>query len=246
MLAANAHSSAGQLGGKIWTEVQTRLPLDATKTDPQALASHEPVRRAVNGNPTVVDFGRLPWAIIIGANSSLELRDLIIHSYAPRSSASNTSHYYVGGLVSWPSISMAPYGVLKRCGAPAAHLPALRVCGSASQRHPWRSLPGSVRRAQSVETPIAQPCFMLAGSACHALTGSGRHPLEKASALHTSSTHLPPCCRYNTTQYFWSSTRYTRGDCQWRLAAALPGEEDFVSPTSPRLWSCCARPCCKS
>ena len=72
------------------------------------------MRGAVNGNPTVMDFGRLPWAIIVGANSSLELRDLIIHSYAPRSHATNTSHYYVGGLVSWPSISMAPNSVLKR------------------------------------------------------------------------------------------------------------------------------------
>ena len=145
------------------------------------------VRRAVNGNPTVVDFGRLPWAIIIGANSTLELRDLIIHSYAPRSSASNTSHYYVGGLVSWPSISMAPSGVLKRCVAPAAHLPALRVRSSASQCHPWRSLSGSVRRAQNIDTSTAPPWFMLAGRACHAFIRSGQHQLRKASA------HLNAC-----------------------------------------------------
>lgn len=80
----------------------------------------------MNGNPTVMDFGRLPWAIIIAANSSLELRDLIIHSYAPRSYASNTSHYYVGGLISWPSISMAPGGSLKRCVASGA--PSCLAC----------------------------------------------------------------------------------------------------------------------
>ena len=84
-----------------------------------------PVRWAVNGNPTTLDFGRLPWAIIVGANSSLELRDLIIHSYAPRSSASNTSHFYVGGLVSWPSISIYPSGIIKSCAA-LAQLSALR------------------------------------------------------------------------------------------------------------------------
>lgn len=37
-------------------------------------------------------------------------------------------------------------------------------------------------------------------------------------------------CRYNTTQYFWSSTRYTRSDCQW-LGSALPGEDEFVRPS---------------
>lgn len=58
--------------------------------------------------------------------------------------------------------------------------------------------------------------------------GSGQHQL-----LRPSSLHLLFCCRYNTTQYFWSSTRYTRGDCQWRIAAALPGEQDFVSSYPP-------------
>ncbi|KAK9827328.1 hypothetical protein WJX81_005997 [Elliptochloris bilobata] len=127
-----------------------RLPLEAEHwQQPAVLQRGRYVTiRSVNGNPTTLDFGRLPWTIIIGTDSSLELRDLIIYNYALRSSATNTSHFYVGGLVSWPSISAQPHGVIKS---------------------------------------------------------------------------------YNTTQYFWSSTRYTRSDCQWRLASALPEEQAFVT-----------------
>ncbi len=74
-----------------------------------------PALRAVNGNPTAVDFQGLKWVIIIGANGTLELRDMIIYNYALRGAATNTSRYYVGGLVSWPSISAQPGSVLKAC-----------------------------------------------------------------------------------------------------------------------------------
>ncbi len=86
-----------------------------------------PALRAVNGNPTAVDFQGLKWAIIIGANGTLELRDTIIHNYALRGSATNTSRYYVGGLVSWPSISAQPGSVLKACALAPPPPPAKPV-----------------------------------------------------------------------------------------------------------------------
>jgi len=89
-----------------------------------------PALRAVNGNPTAVDFQGLKWVIIIGANGTLELRDMIIYNYALRGAATNTSRYYVGGLVSWPSISAQPGSVLKACALARARAAAVRAPGA--------------------------------------------------------------------------------------------------------------------
>ena len=77
---------------------------------------------AVNGNPTVINFGKLPWVIVIGSGASLEMRDLVTYNYAPRGSATNTSMFYVGGLVSWPSISAQDGGIIRTCAASACVL----------------------------------------------------------------------------------------------------------------------------
>lgn len=137
---------------------------------------------AVNGNPTIINFGKLPWVIVIGSSASLEMRDMVTYNYAPRGSATNTSMFYVGGLVSWPSISAQDGGIIRTCAASARVLLTT----------------------------------MLLGLVVDTLSGL---------------TLVWCCvCRYNTTQYFWSSTRYTRSDCQF-LGAALPGEEEFVRPS---------------
>jgi len=98
-----------------------------------------PALRAVNGNPTAVDFQGLKWVIIIGANGTLELRDMIIYNYALRGAATNTSRYYVGGLVSWPSISAQPGSVLNGGAlAPPPPPPRPSPCGrrACSRRRP--------------------------------------------------------------------------------------------------------------
>jgi len=107
-----------------------------------------PALRAVNGNPTAVDFQGLKWVIIIGANGTLELRDMIIYNYALRGAANNTSRYYVGGLVSWPSISAQPGSVLKACALAPPPPPPARA------------------RAAAVRAPGAGPKACAAGP-CH-------------------------------------------------------------------------------
>jgi len=91
----------------------------------------------VSGNASTLDLSQLPWLLVIGTDSSLELRDLVLTNSAPLSAASNTSYFYAGGLLAWPSLAAEPGGALRR---------------------------------------------------------------------------------YNVTQFFWSSARYGRGDCDWRHA----------------------------
>jgi len=119
-----------------------------------------PALRAVNGNPTAVDFQGLKWVIIIGANGTLELRDMIIYNYALRGAATNTSRYYVGGLVSWPSISAQPGSVLKAC--------ALAGGGGGGGGGPRRPPPPPPARARAaaVRAPGAGPKACAAGP-CH-------------------------------------------------------------------------------
>ena len=61
---------------------------------------------------TTLDLGQLPWVLIIGNGSSLELRDLVIINAAPRSAAGNTSYDYVAGLPAWPSLGAQAGGQL--------------------------------------------------------------------------------------------------------------------------------------
>jgi len=93
--------------------------------------------RAVSGNASTLDLAQLPWLLVIGNGSSLELRDLVLTNPAPPSAAANTSYLYAGGLLAWPSLAAEPGSALRR---------------------------------------------------------------------------------YNVTQFFWSSARYGRGDCDWQRA----------------------------
>ena len=61
---------------------------------------------------TTLDLGQLPWVLVIGNGSSLELRDLVIMNAAPRSAAANTSYDYVAGLPAWPSLGSQAGGQL--------------------------------------------------------------------------------------------------------------------------------------
>ena len=69
---------------------------------------------AVNGNPTILDMGRLPFLLQIGNGSSLELRDLLIRNYAKPSAAVGSYEYNcVSGMLSWPTFTAQPGANLK-------------------------------------------------------------------------------------------------------------------------------------
>lgn len=97
---------------------------------------------------TTLDLQQLPWLVVIGDGSTLELRDLVVTNIAPRRLAFNTSYFYAGGLFAWPSLTAQPGGALNS---------------------------------------------------------------------------------YNTQLFFWSSSRFRRGDCDWLHAGPARDEADQVN-----------------
>jgi hypothetical protein len=73
----------------------------------------------VNGNPTMLDLGRIPAILNIRGNATVELRDLLIKNVATMSDISmapvNVSSQltFVSGLLTWPSFFGQPLSNLK-------------------------------------------------------------------------------------------------------------------------------------
>ena len=163
-------------------------------------------RQPDNNRLWEVSQWEVPWVIIIGSSASLEMRDMVTYNYAPRGSATNTSMFYVGGLVSWPSISAQDGGIIRTCAASArvllltlfwlllgtcgGHIVWPHACLVLCVQVPHNPVFLELHAVHAQRLPVAWVCAAGRGRVCTPSSEPGCSRAECCSAFKICAVHI--------------------------------------------------------